>query len=295
MKDIRIGTIVQGRKAPELISQVIGHGFESFELTFGPRTTDVDLTALAEKVMPLLRPTDAVISALGVYANPLLEDEAGEEARKSWMQAIKAAADFGCDIVAGFTGALPGKSITDALDRYVKVFDPIARLAEDYGISIAFENCDMGGTLRAATTNLALTPDAWEMLFNALPNDNIGLEWEPCHQMTKLIDPMPQLRKYGDRMFHIHGKDATVRWDIVREKGIIGLDTFAYHRTPGFGDSNWADIISFLRLGGFTGAIDIEGYHDPVYCGELEWTGQVRGLKYLKECRGGDFIQNPVI
>ncbi|GAH78919.1 unnamed protein product, partial [marine sediment metagenome] len=42
------------------------------------------------------------------------------------------------------------------------------------------------------------------------------------------------------------------------------------------------------------GTIDIEGFHDPVYCGELEMTGQVRGLNYLKECRGGKFISNPV-
>ena len=37
-------------------------------------------------------------------------------------------------------------------------------------------------------------------------------------------------------------------------------------------------------------AIDIEGWHDPVYRGELEITGQVHGLNYLKNCRGGDII-----
>ena len=123
--------------------------------------------------------------------------------------------------------------------------------------------------------------------------DNVGLEWEPCHQMVSLIDPMPQLRKYAKKIFHVHGKDATVMWDVVREHGVDGPKQFAYHRTPGFGDSNWTDIITVLRMNGFECSIDIEGYHDPVYNGKLEMTGQVRGLNYLKDCRGGSYVANP--
>ena len=52
-------------------------------------------------------------------------------------------------------------------------------------------------------------------------------------------------------------------------------------------------MISELRLAGFTGSIDIEGWHDPVYRDALEMTGQVRALNYLKECRGGAFVANP--
>jgi sugar phosphate isomerase/epimerase len=61
-------------------------------------------------------------------------------------------------------------------------------------------------------------------------------------------------------------------------------------RTPGFGDSNWTDVISELRLAGYSGSIDIEGWHDPVYRDALEMTGQVAALNYLKRSRGGDFI-----
>ncbi len=101
--------------------------------------------------------------------------------------------------------------------------------------------------------NIAHTPRAWELMFDALPMENIGLQWEPCHQMVKLIDPLPQLRKWVKKIFNVHGKDATVLWDVVREHGIDGPLPFAFHRTPGFGDSNWTDIISVLRGGGFTG------------------------------------------
>jgi sugar phosphate isomerase/epimerase len=105
--------------------------------------------------------------------------------------------------------------------------------------------------------------------------------------MVKLIDPMPQLRKYIKKIFCLHGKDATILWDVIREHGVRGPEQFAFHRTPGFGDTE-------LRRGGFTGSIDIEGWHDPVYRGELEMTGQVHGLNYLKKCRGGAFVPNPV-
>ena len=166
--------------------------------------------------------------------------------------------------------------------------------AADKGVRIAFENCEMGGNWKSGDWNIAHTPAAWELMFNALPADNLGLEWEPCHQMVKLIDPMPQLRKWVKKIFHLHGKDATILWDVVKEHGINGPQRFAFHRTPGFGDSNWTDIISELRRGGFKGSIDIEGWHDPVYCKDLEMTGQVHGLHYLKWCRGGDIVPNPV-
>lgn len=108
-----------------------------------------------------------------------------------------------------------------------------------------------------------------------------------------LIDPLPQLRKWAHKVFHVHGKDATVFWDTIRTWGIRGGVQYMHHRTPGFGDTNWTDVISTLRLAGYRGSIDIEGWHDPVYKGDLEMTGQVRALHYLKQCRGGDYIPNP--
>lgn len=65
---------------------------------------------------------------------------------------------------------------------------------------------------------------------------------------------------------------------------------FAFYRTAGYGDLNWACVINELPWGAFKGSIDIEGYHDPVYRGELEMTGQVHGLHYLKWCHREDFV-----
>lgn len=293
---IRIGTLVnKGDKNPEYIRQIVGHGFESFSITFWKTIGNVDLVKLADGVREALDGTGAVISTVGIFGNPL---ETGEEDIKSlrdWETLIDHAHLFGTDIVSGFTGRLRGKSIDESIPRFKEVFGELTRRAADKGVRLAFENCDMGGTWKAGDWNIAHNPDAWKLMFDAVPMDNIGLEWEPCHQMVSLIDPIPQLREWAPKVFHVHGKDATVMWDVVRKHGVHGKKPFAFHRTPGFGDSNWTDIITILRQNGYKGTIDIEGWHDPVYKAELEMTGQVRGLNYLKDCRGGSFVANPVV
>ena len=102
-----------------------------------------------------------------------------------------------------------------------------------------------------------------------------------------------QLRKWCHKIVHVHGKDATIDWNAVRHGGISGAETFVWHRMPGFGNTNWSDIISILRANGYEDDICIEGYHDPVYSGEWEMTGQLHALRYLKWCRGGDYEPVP--
>ena len=183
-----------------------------------------------------------------------------------------------------------GKPLPDSLKRYRQVWSELAKRAADNGVRIAFENCAMDGNWQTGDWNIAHNPDAWELMFNETPHENIGLEWEPCHQMVYLIEPIPQIRKWAHKFFHVHGKDATIRWDVIREHGVFGKVPFVFMRTPGFGDTNWTDVISELRLAGYQGAIDIEGWHDPVYRGDLEMTGQVHALNHLKASRGGDFV-----
>ena len=281
-EQIRIGTIVRGgEKTADYIREILPHGFESFSIMFWQTLGATDLKRLAGEVREALAGSGAVVSTVGCFGNPLARRPIDKETRD------------GCDIVCGFAGRLIDKPIPESIPRYRQVFAPLAKRAADRGVRLAFENCEMGGDWTRGDWNIAQTPAAWDLMFDALPADNVGLQWEPCHQMVKLIDPMPQLRKYMAKVFHVHGKDATIRWDVIREHGVRGPHPFAFHRTPGFGDSHWTDIISELRMGGFAGAIDIEGWHDPVYRADLEMTGQVHGLNYLKQCRGGAFVPNP--
>jgi len=307
--DIRIGTLVSaGMKAPEYIRQIRPYGFESFSLTFWQTTKGINWKKLAAELKAVLADRHAVISSLAVYGNPLETGPLDKETLQGWQAAIDNAHLFDCDIVAGFTGRLRNRPIDESMPRFKQVWTPLAKRAQAKGVRLAFENCDMGGSWQTGDWNIAHNPVAWEMMFHEVPFANLGLEWEPCHQMVNLIDPMPQLREWGRKILHVHGKDATIYWDRIRKYGIRtsvhediarksgsqGAKPFAYHRTPGFGDSDWTAIISELRLVGFKGSIDIEGWHDPVMKGALEMTGQVAALKYLKQCRG-DFVPNPAI
>ncbi|MBN1351557.1 sugar phosphate isomerase/epimerase [candidate division KSB1 bacterium] len=290
---IRIGTLVPGDKGAPYIKQILPHGFESFSITFWQTLGDTDIKKLAHEVMEAIDDSGAFISSVGVFGNPLETQQTDLQTLDGWKILIDNAHLFGADIVAGFTGRVRGKPIDQSIERFKQVFGNLAKRAADKGIRLAFENCDMGGTWESGDWNIAHNPTAWEMMFNAVPEPNLGLEWEPCHQMVSLIDPIPQLRKWVSKIFHLHGKCCTIHWDVVQEFGIHGPKQFAFHRTPGFGDCNWTDIISELRWGGFAGSIDIEGWHDPVYRGDLEMTGQVHSLNYLKRCRGGSFVPNP--
>lgn len=290
--DIRIGTLVKADRDPaNYIRQILPYGFESFELTFPTSLAGLNLEGIAADVRRVLdeHGGGAIVSSIGIYGNALVHAEVAQ----GFATLIDGAEKFGCKLVCGFTGRIVDRPVPESMPAFKQVFAPLAKRAEDRGVRIAFENCDMRGTWEYGDWNIAHAPTAWEMMFNEVPSPALGLEWEPCHQMVSLIDPLPQLRKWIDKVFHVHGKDATVMWDVIRTSGIRGGKQYIHHRTPGFGDTNWNDVITILRLGGYRGSIDIEGWHDPVYRGELEMTGQVRALNYLKECRGGPFVPNP--
>ncbi len=286
--DIRIGTMVGFSQGANLVRQILPYGFECFELNAWMYLGEVNLLELASELKDVMG-DQAFISAVGVYGNPLQD----EQTAKDWATLIENAHLFGAKAVCGFAGALEDRPVDQSMARFAEIWTPLAKLAEDKGVKIAFENCDMGGTWERPLFNIAHSPKAWEMMFNAVPSSALGLEWEPCHQLNSLIDPIRQLRKWVSKVHHVHGKDATVNWDVIEDQGLRGGEPVVWHRSPGFGDTNWSDIITILRLAGYIGTIDIEGYHDPVYRDDLEWTGQVAALNYLKSCRGGDFVPAP--
>ncbi|MER8385173.1 sugar phosphate isomerase/epimerase [Mesorhizobium sp. M0166] len=295
--DIRIGTMVRANldDPAAYVRQILPLGFESIQPFFWQTLGGKDIPRLAGELREAIGDADVVISSIGVFGNPLESGEVDRGVLQAWETIIDNAHLFGTNMVSGFTGRIRGKPLPDSLPRFREVWGKLAKRAADKGVRIAFENCAMDGNWASGDWNIAHNPDAWELMFNELPDDNLGLEWEPCHQLVYLIDPIPQIRKWAPRIFHVHGKDATVRWDVIREHGVFGRLPFVQMRTPGFGDSDWTRVISELRLVGYKGAIDIEGWHDPVYRGDLEITGQARALDYLQQCRGGaSYLPNPV-
>jgi sugar phosphate isomerase/epimerase len=293
--DIRLGTVVPAHdRTAEVIAQLLPHGFETFQLSFGRSVGSFNLAGLAARVGEVLaghEPADGIprrISCLGVYGNPLTSPETAHD----WERLIDAAHLFGSDIVAGFAGRISERPILESLPRFAEVFGPLARRAEVQGVRLAFENCPQRGTWERGDWNIAHAPRAWDAMFAAVESPVLGLQWEPCHQIVSLVDPLPQLRDHAARIWHIHGKDAAVFRDILRVHGLRGGVPYVEHRLPGSGETDWGNLIRTLRASGWRGSIDIEGFHDPVFREALETTGQVAALRHLQICRGGPFIPN---
>ncbi len=278
MFDILVGTLIPAEAAVTMIPQLNIKGFESYELNF-PVVFSEDIKEYAKKINEAK--DGRSISALSFYGNTMCDSVAYDNV----ATLIKNAKLFDCNTVCAFAGADPKKNVPDNIPLFKKTFSQLAKLAEDNGVRIGLENCGSGW--HGNSDNIAFCPEAWELMFNEVTSDALGLEWEPAHQLANLIDPIAQLRKWAKKVVHVHGKDATVAWDVIREHGIRGIETFAWHRTPGFGDTNWADVFTILLQNGFKGAVDIEGYHDSVHYDDMEWTAQLTALEYLKRSRGG--------
>lgn len=289
MKQIQIGTCIPGTEAEKWIPHMVDAGFECVAINFHMSLGGVNLEELAKKVKEMLGDSGVRVATLGYYCNAIENQDHWDTLR----HVVEMASLFGAPMVSTFAGAYKGRPVEEAMPKFKEVFTDITRRAADKGLKVAIENCPMGGTWQHCTCNIGFNPKAWEMMFNEVPADNFGLEWEPGHQIIQLIDPLPQLRQWVGKVIHMHGKDATVDMEAVRRLGVFGAHEFAPQRTPGFGDTNWRDVFSILHEGGYESDICVEGYHDPVYRGEWEMTAQLHALNYLKWCRGGDFTPNP--
>ena len=289
MKQIKIGTCIPGDKVESWLPHFIKAGFETISINFHMTLNGTDLVKLSQRVKEIIGDSGVEVTTLGLYCNPI-QRESDKEALE---YCLECAPLFGASTVSTFAGAYEGKPVPEAIPKFGEVFRDLTKKAADKNLNMAIENCTMGGTWDHATCNIGFNPRAWKLMFQEVTAENFGLEWEPTHQMVQLIDPVAQLREWVPKIVHMHGKDATIDWDGVRRYGVLGASEFVYHRTPGFGDTNWRDIFTILHQNGYEGDICIEGYHDPVYRDDWEMTGQLHALHYLKWCRGGDFTPNP--
>jgi sugar phosphate isomerase/epimerase len=278
--------MVSGDKDPAgTIVDLIPRGFESFSIIWWQSIGGIDLARLANEVRSALEGSHSVLTSLSVYGNPLASDEAAGETRRSFEALIDAAPSFGAPVVSGFAGRVPGTSVPDSLAPWKGLFSGWIDKAAKRGLTIGLENCRMGDTWKTGKWNIAINPDAWELMFAAIPDKTLGLEWEPCHPLLSLADPLEGLASWAARVVHVHGKDANIDWSAVKRFGIHGSHKFAVQRTAGFGDTDWTEVFRILQKTGYTGSVDIEGGQDPVYRDDREIEGQVLGMQYLKACR----------
>ena len=201
--------------------------------------------------------------------NFLSEDE--EEARQhqeALKERIRFAGTVGIEKIVCSTGVtkdafagtcfVPEKSA----DACVELAKEFLEEAEKNNVRLCWENCPMMG-------NIAASPDMWQMLFDRLDSDRIGLCYDPSHLVWQMIDPYGNIFKFKDKIFHVHAKDTHVDYEKLSLYGTQQNAKWWCHRLPGLGDLDWNRIVGALYQIGYDKAICIE-HEDPVWDGTEE-------------------------
>lgn len=218
-------------------------------------------SAEAKRINAMVRDNGLGISSLGYYPNPLSADQAqNESAFDHLKKVVDAAALLEVEIVGTFIGADPSKSADQNLETFAKVWPPIVGYARERGVKIAIENCPMlwddtwpGGT------NVAYSPAIWRRMFEIIPDDNFGLNYDPSHLIWQFIDYLRPIEEFRDRIFHVHAKDMEIDHEMLYQDGILGCGfRWAIPRLPGLGEVRWDRFIAALYASGYDFVVSIE-------------------------------------
>lgn len=218
--------------------------------------------AKADQVKATMAASGIEISGLGYYPNPLTP--VAEEAA-TYVEHIKkviaAAEMLGVGVVNSFVGRDWTKSVDDNWPRFKDTWVPLIKFAEDHGVKVGIENCPMLFTSDEwpAGKNLAHSPAIWARMFEEIPSENFGLNFDPSHLVWQFIDCEKAIRDFGGRIVHAHAKDAKVEWHMLADMGIFG-QTIKWHtpKLPGMGDVNWNKFFSCLTDAGYQGPVCVE-------------------------------------
>jgi sugar phosphate isomerase/epimerase len=240
-----------------------------------------------------------IVSALSCHYEPLSPDQA--LARKSdeiFRKSVRLANLLDVPVVNAFAG-LPAGAPGDTMPNWVTCPWPpyfldildyqwnqvaipywreAAKFAEDHGVKIGFE-MHPGQLVYNVETLLRLRDAA---------GPAVGCNFDPSHLFWNGVDPVAAIRKLGDAIVHVHGKDVYVDPYNVAVNGCN--DNKPYNRIPerswtfrsiGYGHDTktWKDIMSAFRTIGYDYVISIE--HEDAMMSFDE--GLSKGVALLKE------------
>jgi len=259
-------------------------GFDALEIACWPSSggerrrysgvSHIDVEDFDPKaVRKLLARYNLEISSLAYYPNNLDPDAAAREAANEHLRhVIEAAQRLEVDIVGTFVGRDQHRSVQENLTEFQRVWPPIVRFARERDVRIAIENCPMifSADEWPGGRNLAYSPALWRRLFEIVPDENFGLNFDPSHLVWQFIDYTRAVRDFASRIFHVHAKDMEVDRDGLYEQGVMSLGMgWQVPRLPGLGEVRWDRFLSALYAIGYDWVVSIE-HEDRKFEGELE-------------------------
>ncbi len=270
-----VSSILDGWSLEEVLS--IGHemGFSCVEAACWPQgkaerryagVSHIDVNNMDHenviRIQRLLEENEMVLSSLAFYPNTLDPDAAKREANINHLyKVIDASAALGVNMVTTFIGRDQWKSVEENLKLVKEVWPPILDYAKEKGVKVAIENCPMlfGQDQWPGGQNLMTTPDIWEKVFELLPYDNFGINYDPSHFVWQMIDYIAPIYRFRDKIFHVHYKDIKLYPEKLKQVGIMGYPlSFMAPKLPGLGDVDWGKYVSALTDIGYDGYTCIE-------------------------------------
>ena len=249
-------------------------GIPCLEIVAHPGSKHVDPAKLnkarAENLKAALTGRGLEISSLGYYVNTS-DPKTLKDVQRHAKKTIDAAVLLGVPTVCMLAG-MPAKDMSkiDTIRKVLpKVFRPIIAHAKKKNVNIALENwfatCLQG-------------QDTFECLFDTITDANFGLNYDPSHFVHQECDHLLPVTMFADRIFHTHAKDTLVD-KAKRAKTGIYADGWWRYVIPGFGNIDWGEYVSHLRMNGYDGVLSIEHEDPSQTCEE----GFVRGARYLEQ------------
>jgi len=259
-------------------------GFDALEIACWPSSggegrryagvSHVDVEDFDPKaVRRLLSRFNLEISSLAYYPNNLDPDaEAREAANAHLRRVIEAAQRLDVEVVGTFVGRDQNRSVDENLEDFRRVWPPLVRFARERSVKVAIENCPMifSADEWPGGRNLAYSPALWRRMFELIPDENFGLNFDPSHLVWQFIDYTRAVREFGPRIFHVHAKDMEVDRDGLYEQGVMSLGVgWQVPRLPGLGEVRWDRFLSALYAAGYDWVVSIE-HEDRRFEGELD-------------------------
>jgi len=296
-----VSAILADQTFEEVISFAAQTGYSCVEIMCWPvgkaerryaGVTHIDVADLSKKKIDEIHNTleqkGVTISGLGYYPNPLEADKKNAGLYVTHIKkVIDAAGRLGLKNVNTFIGRDHLSSVEDNFKRFRKVWPGIVKYAEKRGVKIGIENCPMFFTNDEwpGGKNLASSPAIWRRMFEEIPSDNFGLNYDPSHLVWQFMDYIRPIYEFKERIFHVHIKDAKLMREKLNDVGILATPlSFHSPKLPGLGDVDWGKFFSALTDIGYDGAACVE-VEDRSYEGSLQMRKRslIQSREYLKQ------------
>lgn len=233
----------------------------------------VDDSSYCQGIIDYCKKKRVEISSLAYYPNTLDGNlEKREAAIGHLKKVIRASNKLGVGMVTTFVGRDQENTVEENLQIVKQVWPSIMEVAVAEGVKVAIENCPMlfGADQWPGGQNIMTTPSIWRQVFEILPYENLGINYDPSHFVWQMIDYIKPIYEFRDKIFHVHYKDIKVYQDKLNQVGVMGypLD-FMSPKLPGLGDVDWGKYVSALTDIGYDGYTCLE-IEDKAFEGSAE-------------------------